>query len=953
MKKIILVTAGIILAAAFIKVPTVLAELDVVPTISVSSASVTAGDSFTLSWSVPADIGTPTEYEFCLTNSSGGGARDCIKTEQKTYRVSTERVYYVTQTYYYKVRAKIGNEWTKYSKPVAEIKVIPIAPKLQRESRPKVAIEESYTMSWNHIPNVKQYILYEDKVLEFGSPSQRTFYTYCSDGCDREFTRRQSKEGTYYYKVQACRSGFFGGISCSDVYSNVINFEVKPNITFATSNDKPYSNELYELSWECLAFKNVDKYVLYESTNSNFSGASQETFSCADGPEYCVSDWRRNKDPGAYYYKIKAYDKDSNKIEIKELSVTIQESPVPLFTRAAWYAGESVGFTFSGNPNEIYGFEKFQICVSEEKGTCPNVVDTCEYVNCKMYKDYDGDFTQTFYEDDPIFPQDKTLYFTVRIYYDTPREQYRYSVWGDEKSHTISPQQPELSIDKKSTSGAEAYNLTWTWKLTAQPAYYKVCVSNKSIQTEADCDKDIKATSTSSLTLAQHIIGTKTFYHRVRAFDATGEASPFSNEKTLEVKGEEGLTPDNLLFFIMDSLMEQIDLALTFDPEAKTMKAMGYAEEKYAEAAAMAAQNKPPQAIERAQGAYEDYLNLGISSAGKIKDSVKKEEVITKITKSMTEQKVKLEMLEAEVPAETKKAVKEIMDINVEYIEMGLQAFPEPEKKEAVREEMKKAEQEFRKPIRVIDLGEPVLMEPVAPAEPISAPKPILAPEPAPTEPVQLKIEPAPLKELIEPILPIKIIEPLPVIKPVPVEPVSEPAVEPTPVIEPLPEPILEPEPIPTPEPVLEPTPILEPILKVSPILAPKLPDLDVPITALTFSPLSPVEGNSMSFGAMVQNLGEGPAGASTAHLKMDGAVLATAAVASLASGETKALAWNNIWVATAGAHTLEVCADAMSEVAESDETNNCMAKDFSVSAKIKIEPILIPLESPLKLFNF
>jgi hypothetical protein len=67
---------------------------------------------------------------------------------------------------------------------------------------------------------------------------------------------------------------------------------------------------------------------------------------------------------------------------------------------------------------------------------------------------------------------------------------------------------------------------------------------------------------------------------------------------------EAGMTPDSPFYF-MERWGEQISLAFTFNTEAKVEKALRYAEERLAEAEAVAAQNKV-RAMERA---YKEYCN--------------------------------------------------------------------------------------------------------------------------------------------------------------------------------------------------------------------------------------------------------------------------------------------------------------------------------------------------------
>jgi hypothetical protein len=77
----------------------------------------------------------------------------------------------------------------------------------------------------------------------------------------------------------------------------------------------------------------------------------------------------------------------------------------------------------------------------------------------------------------------------------------------------------------------------------------------------------------------------------------------FAEDETLP---DPGLTPDSPLYFF-DGLSKKVSLFFTFDDEAKARKALGYAEERLAEARAMAAKNRVRE-TERAADDYDRYM---------------------------------------------------------------------------------------------------------------------------------------------------------------------------------------------------------------------------------------------------------------------------------------------------------------------------------------------------------
>ena len=111
----------------------------------------------------------------------------------------------------------------------------------------------------------------------------------------------------------------------------------------------------------------------------------------------------------------------------------------------------------------------------------------------------------------------------------------------------------------------------------------------------------------------------------------------------------------------------------------------------------------------------------------------------------------------------------------------------------------------------------------------------------------------------------------------------------------------------------------------------------------LTYSPASPAESNLMSFGAEVKNSGGASANSSITQFRVDGAPMGTGVTGAMAAGSTVSQNVLNIWTATAGSHTLKVCADETGNVAESSETDNCASVSFTVSAAAGNDPPQTP----------
>lgn len=106
-------------------------------------------------------------------------------------------------------------------------------------------------------------------------------------------------------------------------------------------------------------------------------------------------------------------------------------------------------------------------------------------------------------------------------------------------------------------------------------------------------------------------------------------------------------------------------------------------------------------------------------------------------------------------------------------------------------------------------------------------------------------------------------------------------------------------------------------------LLVESVPLPDLVVSNLAPSPDPPTVGSSVTFGGPIANLGPGDAGASTALFSIDGSAFSTAGIPPLANGSSQNIT-SGSWTATAGSHTVQLCADSGGAVAESNEGNNC-----------------------------
>lgn len=117
----------------------------------------------------------------------------------------------------------------------------------------------------------------------------------------------------------------------------------------------------------------------------------------------------------------------------------------------------------------------------------------------------------------------------------------------------------------------------------------------------------------------------------------------------------------------------------------------------------------------------------------------------------------------------------------------------------------------------------------------------------------------------------------------------------------------------------------------------PSQPDLIVDSSSTT--PTTPNAGDLVSISAVVKNQGTVSAGATLLNpivnqLTIDGVLTGgnkniTSAIA--AGGTVPLTPWSNVWTATAGLHTYQVCTDTTNRDVESDETNNCYTGQIGI----------------------
>lgn len=165
-----------------------------------------------------------------------------------------------------------------------------------------------------------------------------------------------------------------------------------------------------------------------------------------------------------------------------------------------------------------------------------------------------------------------------------------------------------------------------------------------------------------------------------------------------------GITPDSPFHFF-DTLGEKIGMLFAFRTEKKAEKALRYAEEKLAEAKAMAEKNKI-QALEKAIQKYQEFLGLANTKTKEAKEKGKDVEGLVSliVEKTLKHQEVLLEVFE-KVPEEAKTAIQKAIEVSRRGSEEAVQAVTGAKKEELQKkiEEVKTKVEESIKLRQMLD----------------------------------------------------------------------------------------------------------------------------------------------------------------------------------------------------------------------------------------------------------
>ena len=156
-----------------------------------------------------------------------------------------------------------------------------------------------------------------------------------------------------------------------------------------------------------------------------------------------------------------------------------------------------------------------------------------------------------------------------------------------------------------------------------------------------------------------------------------------------------GIKPGNFFYFF-DTTFEKIGLFFTFNPEKKAQKAMEYAEEKLAEAEAVANENNP-KAVATAMANYQKDVSLATNESKIIEDKTKAENLLSTIADNTSKHQEVLAEVLNKVPDEAKEAITKAIEVSKKGQEEAMKQIAELKKEVSeLKQEIKKLEKKLK-----------------------------------------------------------------------------------------------------------------------------------------------------------------------------------------------------------------------------------------------------------------
>ncbi len=134
-----------------------------------------------------------------------------------------------------------------------------------------------------------------------------------------------------------------------------------------------------------------------------------------------------------------------------------------------------------------------------------------------------------------------------------------------------------------------------------------------------------------------------------------------------------GITPDSPFYFL-DNWGKQIGLAFAFGPEAKAKKALEYAEERLAEAQAMAVKNRIRE-VEQAANGYNEFLTIVAERAEEARQQGVSDNLSEKVALATSKHLSVLDRVEEIVPAQAGEAIARAREASINGQQNALRAL--------------------------------------------------------------------------------------------------------------------------------------------------------------------------------------------------------------------------------------------------------------------------------------
>ncbi len=287
------------------------------PTLNDPGGSLSAGTSFSVSWSKPAGAtGYKLERD---TNSSFSGPTE-VYSGSKNNAAET-RSPSSTTTYYYRVKASNSAGSSSWSNVVDIEITVGAPPSTDSPSAPTLDDPgesfdsgTSFGVNWSAVEGATSYKLERDDNSSFSSPTQayNGSLNYYSETLSPAATK------TYYYRVKASNSA--GSSSWSNVVDVTINCILPEAPVLSDPGGSIAAGESFDLSWS--AVSGADSYrVEIDDIDSSFSNSAGRSSTAATNTTEALML------SGNYYYRVRATNDCGDGPWSNTVDITIGDPP--------------------------------------------------------------------------------------------------------------------------------------------------------------------------------------------------------------------------------------------------------------------------------------------------------------------------------------------------------------------------------------------------------------------------------------------------------------------------------------------------------------------------------------------------------------------------------------------------------------------------------------------------